>query len=261
MKFKNYLFELYPDFPQDFDIKSIKEVDKVSNDLYDDLKKAFFDDNALKKIGLDNITKKLQNVGNGPYYTLFADEDKFLLSADYIGASIYWAKKAGLSDIEIISYLFISRTIGGHIVFPRGNGVTTVNQARGGEPQTKGGRYKGYYDRFDLTLYAIKHWFARENFSKINYAIDNYKEWFELFINDIELEDGFKNFINFFYLEDFVSENLEIIDLVNSDLKNNKKLFLDKEDISIPSTRESYLQYVINSNIIIWKRTKKLLEK
>lgn len=117
MKFKNYLFELYPDFPQDFDIKSIKEVDKVSNDLYDDLKKAFFDDNALKKIGLDNITKKLQNVGNGDYYTLFVDRDKFLLSADYIGASIYWAKKAGLSDIEIISYLFISRTIGGHIVF------------------------------------------------------------------------------------------------------------------------------------------------
>ena len=73
MKFKNYLFELYQDFPKCFDIKNIKEVDKVSNDLYDDLKKAFFDDNALKKIGLDNITKKLQNVGNGPYYTLFAD--------------------------------------------------------------------------------------------------------------------------------------------------------------------------------------------
>lgn len=89
----------------------------------------------------------------------------------------------------------------------------------------------------------------------------NLKEWFRLFINDIELEDGFKNFINFFYLEDFVSENLEIIDLVNSDLKNNKKLFLVKEYISAPSTRESYLQYVINSNIIIWKMTKKLLEK
>ena len=252
MKFKNYLFDLYPKYQIGFNLDTRKDPDKCSKQLYDDMKKIFFSKERLDSLKLNSIENKCQNFGRGNFYTLFIDDGKYRLSSDFIGASIYWAKQKGLADEDIVEYLRISRTIGGHMVFPRGQG-TTVNQARGGE--------NSYYDRFDLTLLAIKKWYSNECNSTINYAIDNYKEWFELFIKDRDLKDGFRNFINFFYLEDFVSENLEIIDLVNSDLKNNKKLFLNKEDISIPSTRESYLQYVINSNIIIWKRTKKLLEK
>ena len=252
MRLKNYLFELYPNFPRDFEVDSRKEADKINGELYDDLKEIFFDDNSIEKIGLKKIINKRQNSKNGDYYTLFVDGDKFLLSADYIGPSVHWAQCAGLTDVDIICFLFISRTIGGHIVFPRGGLLPTVNQARGGK--------RGYYDRFDLTLYALKQWFSNKKNSKINNAIENYGSWFELFIKDKNSKDGFKNFIEFFSLEEFVSENLEIIDLVNSDLKNDKVILLGKEDISIPNTKESYLQYVRNSNIIIWKRTKKLLK-
>lgn len=245
MKLKNYLFDLYPKYPIGFNLDTRKDPDECSKQLYDDMKKIFFSKERLDSLKLNSIENKCQNFGRGDFYTLFIDDGKYRLSSDFIGTSVYWAKQAGLADEDIVEYLRISRTIGGHMVFPRGQG-TTVNQARGGE--------NSYYDRFDLTLLAIKKWYSNECNSTINCAIENYRDWFSLF-------KPFNKFISFFGLEDFVSENLEIIDLVNSDLKNNKKLFLNKEDISIPSTRESYLQYFINSNIIIWKRTKKLLSK
>ena len=41
---------------------------------------------------------------------------------------------------------------------------------------------KGYYDRFDLTLYAIKEWFVGNNDPIIGYAIELYRKWFKLFL-------------------------------------------------------------------------------
>ena len=153
----------------------------------------------------------------------------------------------------------ISRTIGGHILFPRGGKLVTVNQARGGEPTIRNGIYKGYYDRFDLTLYAIKEWFVGNNNSKIDYAIENYHEWFELFFDDDNCKNGFENFVEFFNLEGFIYEQNKIIDLIKSDLENNQVVFLDKEDILIASTEEEYIRYMKNLNIIILERTKKIL--
>ncbi|HFR5337128.1 TPA: hypothetical protein ACHW1H_000965 [Streptococcus agalactiae] len=153
----------------------------------------------------------------------------------------------------------ISRTIGGHILFPRGGKLVTINQARGGEPKIRNGIYKGYYDRFDLTLYAIKEWFVGNNNSKIDYAIENYHEWFELFFDDDNWKNGFENFIEFFKLEGFICEQNKIIDLIKSDLENNQVVFLDKEDILIASTEEEYIRYMKNLNIIILERSKKIL--
>lgn len=253
MKFKNYLFDLYPYFPKGFslDYDYRKDPDVCSKALYDDLCEMFFDDDSKEKLKITSVCNKCQNFGKGDFYTLFIDKDKYLLSSDYIGASIYWAKEAGLNDDIILDHLKISRTIGGHILFPRGGGKETVNQARGGK--------NGYYDRFDLTLYAIKEWFVRNNNSKIDYAIENYHEWFELFIDDDNCKNGFKNFVEFFKLEGFIYEQNKIIDLIKSDLENNQVVFLDKEDISIASTEEEYIRYMKNLNIIILERTKKIL--
>ena len=158
----------------------------------------------------------------------------------------------------------ISRTIGGYILFPRGKkdskgkGLITVNQAKGGRPrQNRNGKYEGYYDRFDLTLYAIKEWFAGNHNSKIDYAIDNYREWFELFFDD-NGENGFENFVEFFKLEGFIYEQNKIIDLIKSDLKNNQVAFLDKEDILRPKTKEEYIRYMENLENTILERTKKI---
>ena len=82
-------------------------------------------------IGIKLVENRLQPYGNNhKFFTLFVDTDKFLLSSDYIGASVYWAVKAGLSEDEIVDFLRISRTLGGHIVFcvDRYNGGSTMEQ-------------------------------------------------------------------------------------------------------------------------------------
>ncbi len=241
MKFKNYLFDLYPKYPIGFNLETRKDPDVCSKELYDDITRIFFSEKGLKKLGLNSIESKCQNFGHGDFYTLFIDGDEYLLSSDYIGASVYWAKQAGLSDEDIIECLMISRTIGGHIVFPRGQGMT-INQARGGK--------KGYYDRFDLTLLAIKKWYLKD-ISKINYAIENYRNWFSLF-------KTFDEFISFFMLESFL-HNGSIIDLLSSDLEKEEIELLESEEISIPKDKEEYRRYFNNSNKIIKDRTEKLL--
>ena len=258
MEFKNYLFDLYTNFPEGFSLSDRKDPDVCSKALYDDLCEMFFDDDSKGKLKITSVCNKCQNFGKGDFYTLFIDKYKYLLSSDYIGASIHWARKAGLNyrtNLDhfriILDHLSISRTIGGHILFPRGGGKVTVNQARGGE--------KGYYDRFDLTLYAIKEWFVGNNNSKIGYAIENYREWFELFFGDDNRKNGFENYVEFFKLEGFIYEQNKIIDLIDSDLENNRVVFLDKEDILIASTEEEYIRYMKNLNIIILERTKKIL--
>lgn len=240
MKSKNYLFALYPEYPTGFNLKTRKDPDKCSKQLYDDIEKIFFSKERLGKLGLNSIENKCQNFGNGDFYTLFIDGGNHRLSSDYIGASVYWAKQAGLSDKDIVKYLKNSRTIGGHMVFPRGQGET-VNQARGGKDS--------YYDRFDLTLLAIKKWYLNDD-SKIKDAIENYRDWFALF-------GTFDEFISFFRLEGFIY-NKSIIDLVSSDLKKGLIIPLNREDICIPNEKEKYKRYFNNSNKIIDDRTEKL---
>ncbi len=244
MKLKNYLFDLYPEYPSGFNLETRKDPDQYSKQLYDDLIKIFFGAEQLNSLGLKFIKNKCQNFGCGDFYTLFIDDGKYKLSSDYIGASVYWAQQAGLSDEDIVEYLSISRTIGGHMVFPRGQG-TTVNQARSGKIS--------YYDRFDLTLLAIKKWYLNDN-SKINYAIENYSDWFALF-------GSFDKFISFFSLEGFIYDEC-IIDLVSSDLEKGLiiplKRELKRKDIYIPSEKDEYKRYFNNSNKIIKDRTEKL---
>lgn len=238
MKIKNYLFNLDPD--------------ECSKELYDDLCKMFFDGDSKEKLKITSVRNICQKsrYKDGYFYTLFIDKDKYLLSSDYIGASVHWAREAGVDTRRILDHLNISRTIGGHILFPRG-GKETVNKARGGE--------KGYYDRFDLTLYAIKEWFAKNKNSQIGDAIENYCEWFKLFDDYDNFKNGFENFVEFFKLEGFIDKENKIIDLIKSDLEKNKRVHLYKEDISIPKREEEYIRYMKNLEIIIQERTEKIL--
>lgn len=240
MKLKNYLFNLYPKYPIGFNLETRKDPDKCSKQFYDDIEKIFFSKEQLESLKLNSIENKCQNFNSGDFYTLFIDNGKYKLSSDYIGASVYWAKQAGLSDEDIVEYLSIFRTIGGHMVFPRSKGET-VNKARSGE--------NSYYDRFDLTLLAIKKWYLNDN-SKINYAIENYSDWFALF-------GSFDKFISFFSLEGFIYDEC-IIDLVKSDLEKGLIIPLKREEIYIPSEKDEYKRYFNNSNKIIKDRTEKL---
>lgn len=260
---KNYLFSLYPSFPNGCNLENRKDPDSCSKELYDDLKKSLFNEEAITKLGIKKVENVEQNFGN-KYYTLFVNDDEFLLSADYIGPSIYWAKQAGLNDEEITSYLKVSRTLGGHLVWPRGeNGhiiyrlppnksgkehPLTVNTARGG----KG----GYFDRIDLTLYAFKQYYNRATIDN-NYvaqAIENYYDWFNIFKGD----NTFRNFIEFFKLQGFVNENYEVYDLTTFDDSTKTYSLLVNEKVSIPNTKEAYLRFIRGANFAITNRNARM---
>ncbi len=130
------------DVNRNYLIGLMNDPDSSSQKLYDDLVALYFCDNP-------KANNRKQQYGQNPaFYTI--ETDKYLLSADYIGPSVHWAQKKGVSDVEIMEFLKICRTIGGHIVWQRGlgKGIETVNQARGGA--------SGVYDRFDWTLLLLQ---------------------------------------------------------------------------------------------------------
>lgn len=128
------------------------------------------------------------------------------------------------------------RTIGGHIVFPahRKNGFT-INQARGVS--------RIICDRFDLTLECIRRYYKQEESPLVNTLI-NYKDFFDLF-ND------FKNYVDFFLLQDFLDHQEQI------------EFSLPFDNFmrpSLPQTVYEYKQYKQHTLNLINKRNKRIIE-
>ena len=94
----------------------------------------------------------------------------------------------------IENYVKISYTIGGFIIFPKYKGG--INQTRGCNYQIR--------DRFDLTLECIRRYYIGEK-SPLSTVLEQNKEFFELFID-------FKGYIDFFFLQDLVTDDYQKID-------------------------------------------------
>lgn len=262
--FKNYFRLANPDWEKnnnkfwyDYNGKSVagddyRDADAVSPDLYIDLKKSLFTENYKQLLNAELCEK----FNNKYRIKLKVANAEYQMSSDYIGAS--WAI-VRLDEEEILEMLSISRTLGGHILFPVGKKGWTVNQARG---------MCRYKDRLDLTLWAIKDWYDRRDKSNtpISNAINRYADWFELFLDENK-KNGFNNFITFFRLEDWVEKkNFIPYDLVNSDFEKNVFKILENEefkrfDKNDKDDKDVYRRYIKNCNELIQKRTMKLLEK
>jgi hypothetical protein len=98
---------------------------------------------------------------------------------------------------EIEEFKKIGYTIGGMLIFPanRVDSKSTINGARGMHPLIK--------DRIDLTLECIRRYYINEN-SPLSDTLGRYKNFFELFSN-------FQGYINFFLLQDLVTEDFKSI--------------------------------------------------
>lgn len=271
---KNYLFDLYPDFPDGFSLVDRKDPDSDSWDLYLDFQTIFFNSGsgffpngnkwAVKLVPRDSKSKgkkwfeiKLQISKGSKWIATFG------LGTDYIGPSVNWAKTSllpnkyvfGISDLnmsddEIINFLTISRTIGGHLVFPRWISErnsdfinSSINKERGGKDM--------YFDRFDLTLFAIKSWYEGGPKERLGKVIEKNRLWFEQFGN-------FEGFINYFKLNDFVNGNYEIYDLTSFDQAKESYLILTNDKPWIPNNVEEYRKYVAGNSLAITLRNERL---
>ncbi len=141
-----------------------------------------------------------------------------------------------LTEEEKKEFKHIVRTVGGHIVFPahKKNGFT-INQARGVNRKIS--------DRFDLTLECIRLFYSNER-SPLLDAIIRYEDFFQLFGN-------FENYVNFFLLQDFVTENYDV---------KFSLPFDNFERSPLPQNIEEYISYKNETINQIKKRNNRILD-
>ena len=126
-----------------------------------------------------------------------------------------------LNDGEAEAFRSIGYTMGGMIIFPANkvDGKMTINGARGLNYLIK--------DRIDLTLECIRRHYANE-ISPLTDTLARYANFFALFVN-------FKGYIEFFLLQDLVTEDFSAIKFLMH--------FDDFKTPAVPKTLEEYLSY------------------
>lgn len=180
----NYLIGSSDPLPSDYSIDYRPDPDTDGcKKLYDDIIEAYFQD--MKEHTIENVEQQFKAYPNNdlenkwrnydklnnempisrnkgwqpPCYTIFIDKEthnQILLSSDYFGPSVYWAIESGIDNDQIRKFLDICRTIGGHIVWPRGSEIKNkINISRAGN--------SGVYDRPDWTLLLLKIYFEKRN--------------------------------------------------------------------------------------------------
>ena len=139
---------------------------------------------------------------------------------------------------EILEILY---SIGGFIIFPSnkiiidGKKKLTINGERGWN--------KRIVDRFDLTLECIRRYYLNIE-SPLKKTLERYKDFFLLFEN-------FRNYVEFFILQDLVDTNFTEI-----------KFFLDFDDKfpqnPLPKNLREYNQYIDNNLDFVIKRRNRM---
>ncbi len=126
--------------------------------------------------------------------------------------------KAIITDYEKNDYY-----IGGEIIFPsyRVAGTQTINQARGCNHKIR--------DRIDLTLECIRRYYQGDT-SPLYKCLCGYKPFFDLFVD-------FKGYVDFFHLQDLVTENYSSVEFL---------CWFDgfHSNFPLPRTVEEYTDYI-----------------
>jgi len=121
-----------------------------------------------------------------------------------------------------------SYSIGGMIIFPVH--VNSMNQRRGTHPRIA--------DRWDLTLECIRRYYAGED-SPLSKVIESDKAFYDLFID-------FKGYVDFFFLQDCVSEDYSSVDIWMGDASFERSGF--------PETVEEYFMFLRKEHEFLDKR-------
>jgi hypothetical protein len=190
--------------------------------------------------GIFTLTSK----GSPPYYLYHSSAlGEFCLSSDsIIHTYSRWTKTpiakivGSLPKAEIDDFYDLACTVGGYIVFPAKQieRRPTINAIRGMHPQIK--------DRFDLTLECIRRWYNDEK-SPLSAHLDRYGNFFRLFKN-------FRDYVNFFLLEDLVKPDDSI------------HFWLSFKDFGIaepvPTSETEYRKYMENVIEFVKARNKRM---
>lgn len=245
------------------------DPDCRSHKLYEDLAKVF--------VGKTNYAEN-ELIFTKTDETELKDKQGRRYGSDYIGPSWNWARlEYGFTDREIGEGLKKTRILGGHILWLRK--ASSINTKKGG---------RGIYDRIDLCLDEIKNAYEHGFEGTIRHKqtlwkeICEEKEWFELFGRGCK---GFKNFIDFFLLNDYVTKEYDVISLSISKCREGCYKLVKEEcerinqyEISTESNcylpgrqfglklsgderKAAYRRYIDNCICLIERRTERMLKK
>ena len=130
--------------------------------------------------------------------------------------------------------LYRSYTIGSMIIFPVH--VNSMNQRRGMNSRIA--------DRWDLTLECIRRYYAGEK-SPLSKVIEGDREFYNLFVD-------FKGYVDFFMMQDCVSEDYSSVDIWIGDASFAKNGF--------PETMEDYFRFLLKEHLFLDRRNKRIQE-
>ncbi len=184
----------------------------------------------------------LSDTKEGVYLHHHSELGEFFLSSDTATHTFSrWASMAHiisqvpLEDIERFRYL--AYTMGSMMIFPsnRVDGKSTINGARGFHPLIK--------DRIDLTLECIRRHYLAQS-SPLEGVLNRYADFFRLF-------DTFKGYVEFFLLQDMVSNDFSEIKFLSP--------FKDFKTPAVPKILEDYLSYKDKTIQYINSRNQRIL--
>ena len=141
-----------------------------------------------------------------------------------------------VSAKELDYFIRLTDTIGGIVIWPSNkiNGFQTINGARGFNRQI--------VDRLDLTIECIRRFYLGES-SPLYETFVRYNDFFQLF-------DDFKGYIDFFLLQDYVTEDYMSVKIAEP--------FDDFRSTPIPKTVDEYLSYMNTTSELIKLRNQRI---
>ncbi|MGI8636478.1 MAG: DUF6994 family protein, partial [Segetibacter sp.] len=172
-----------------------------------------------------------------------SDLGEFFLSSDsVIPTFTMWKRLAPILDQisqnDIDYFLHLAYTMGGMMIFPanRVGGKATINGARGFS--------RKICDRLDLTLECIRLYYIKQP-SPLYATLILYHNFFELF-------ETFQGYIDFFLLQDLVSDDYSSVKFLAS--------FDNFTTSAVPTSLSDYVSYRSNTLNFINSRNKRIQE-
>ena len=173
--------------------------------------------------------------GKGLYYLTWKDFD---FGSDSIIVELRYQRYKNIidevgrlvGDIEAYYEELVRRSysIGGMIIFPKH--TNSMNQVRGKNALIS--------DRWDLTLECIRRYYKGES-SPLSQIIESDKAFFDLFVD-------FKGYVEYFFLQDCVSEDYATVDIWCGDTSFKKS--------GLPETVRDYLEFIRKEHEFLDKR-------
>lgn len=168
------------------------DPDSASKRLYDDLRTVF-----SKTLPNGKLFDLGEIVYNG-YYQFKSHRTLQRLSSDFLGPSATGAFDLNVSSLDVGKSLTLSRTIGGHTLWPCHR--FSINQAKA-----------SVNDRMDITLLELKDFYENPVSIKAIYSL----KLREAFVRDKEWLMQFESFIGFcdffMFKNSFVNKNYDVI--------------------------------------------------